>query len=153
MTQCKQLSLFDYNAPASAAAAKRANTASGSSLRCSKILREPFLIVKNQVGPKFFLCFAQIFSCFTPSVEACTRWLCHPGYTNVCEEISSTWDKPSTTIRTSNLILSAKQSLPENICVAYKQQTIKSSRFSPLCDLVLNHAESEISINPTILQN
>ena len=54
MTQCKQLSLFDYNATASAAAAKRANTASGSSLRCSKILREPFLIVKNQVGPNFF---------------------------------------------------------------------------------------------------
>ena len=43
-TQRKQLSVFDCSASASVAAVKRTNTASGSSLKYSKILREPFLI-------------------------------------------------------------------------------------------------------------
>jgi len=42
--QHKQPSLIDYSA-SSAAAARRANAASGSSLKYGKILREPFLIV------------------------------------------------------------------------------------------------------------
>lgn len=56
MTQRKQLSLFDCSAFASAApAGMRTNTASCISLKCSKILREPFLIVKNHEDPKILL--------------------------------------------------------------------------------------------------
>ena len=52
MTQRKQLSLFDCSDSASVAAEKRTSTASGSSLKYSKILQELFLIVKNHVEPK-----------------------------------------------------------------------------------------------------
>ena len=54
MTPCKQLSLFNCSASASVAAANRTNTASGSSLKYSKLLQEPFLIAENHVDPKNF---------------------------------------------------------------------------------------------------
>jgi len=52
MAQYKQLSLF--NCYASAAAAKKSNTSSGISLKYSKVLQEPFLLVQNHVDPKIF---------------------------------------------------------------------------------------------------
>ena len=60
-----QLNINSCHCSTTPAAAKRTNTASGGSLKYSKILQKQFMIVKNHVHPKNDL---QIFACFIATV-------------------------------------------------------------------------------------